>query len=205
MKFKKVELEENHRCLLERERAHKKNGYDSRRAVQFVLSEARPLEGRILDVGTGKGRLLVELAKRAGCRVTTVDADAGEQRFARMNATVAGVSSRIRFITADAAELPFKHPSFDAVISMNALHHMDNLEGVLKELVRVLRPGGKLVLADFDAAGFRLMDRLHRKEGMVHRHVPYRWASVMAFLRGKGFKIRKVRGPHVEVLVAEGQ
>lgn len=201
MKFSRTQMLENHRRLAEREAAYRRLGYDSRRAIRFVLSHLRPAHGRVLEIGTGKGRFLVALARRSA-RVVTVDPDAAEQRLARLNAAHEGVGRRIRFVVADGADLPFVDASFDAVVSLNALHHIRNLDGVLGEIVRVLRPGGRVLLADFDAAGFRLFDRLHRAEGRTHERFRYRWPHLLARLRAAGLTVRIRAAEHTRMAIA---
>lgn len=200
MKFSRRQILENHLRLAEREAAYRRHGYDSRRAIRFVLSHLRPAPARVLEIGTGKGRFLTALARRS-VRVVTVDPDAAEQRFARLNAAYAGVGRRIRFVVADGADLPFADASFDAVVSMNALHHIRNLDGVLDEVVRVLRPGGLVLLADFDAAGFRIFDRLHREEGRTHERFRYRWPHVLARLRAAGLAARILAAAHTRLAI----
>lgn len=201
MKLRKKEILENQARLEERNHIYRRYGYDSRRAVRFILARARPLSGRVLEIGTGKGRFLVELAKRA-TRVVTVDTNPAEQRYARLNAALAGLGRRIRFVIADGAHLPFSDGSFDAVASMNALHHIRDLDAVLDEMLRVVKAGGKIVLADFDAVGFRIFDRIHKDEGRTHERLPYRWSRIAARLRRAGCKVRRARREHVEVAVA---
>jgi ubiquinone/menaquinone biosynthesis C-methylase UbiE len=200
MRFGRKQIAENHRRLEERDRLYRLHGYDSLKAVRFVLRHAGSLTGRVLEIGTGKGRFLVQLAGRA-TRVVTIDPDAREQRFARMNAAHAGVTRRVRFCVADGAALPFADASFDAVASMNALHHIRCLRGVLDEILRVIKPGGKIVLADFDASGFRIFDRIHRQEGRTHEQFPYSWHDIIARLRKAGLPARSQRGEHTALVV----
>ena len=204
MRYSRAQLLENRARRAQRDRLHRRHGYDSRRAIRLVLSLARPLAGRVLEIGTGKGRFLVELARLAQ-RVVTVDKDAAEQGFARLNAADAGVSRGIRFVIADGADLPFPARSFDAVVSMNALHHIRDHRSVIGEMLRVLKPGGKIVLADFDAKGFRIFDRVHASEGRIHERRPYRWDGIAARLRRAGWRIRRARGENTEVLLGEGR
>ena len=142
MRFTHKQILENHARLEERNAVYRRYGYNSLKAVRLVLACARPLAGRVLEIGTGKGRFLVELARRIP-RVVTVDRDAALQRAARLSAAHAGLGRKIRFVTADAADLPFADASFDAVVSMNALHHIRNPAAVLDEILRVVKPGGR--------------------------------------------------------------
>lgn len=201
MPARQMEIRRNQEQLRKRNQLYRRYGYDSRRAALFVLRAAGPLGRRTLEIGTGKGRFLVELARRVP-RVVTVDPDAGEQRFARLNAAYAGLGRKIRFVEADGAALPFPGRSFDSVVSFNALHHIRNLDAVLSEIVRVVKPGGTIVLADFDAGGFRIFDRIHAAEGRVHERQVYRWPHIAARLRRAGFQVRHARGERTAVVIA---
>lgn len=56
MRFSRKTLAENHARLLERNKAFRLEGHDPDKDIAFVLSKALPLDGRVLEIGTGKGR-----------------------------------------------------------------------------------------------------------------------------------------------------
>jgi len=192
----------NHLEMTEREEVFRRYGYDSPASIAFVLSKILPLGGQVLEVGSGKGRFLTALAGHVS-QVTSIDIDAEEQRFAILNAAHAGVSSRIRFVVQNAQQLGWCGGVFDAVVTMNAMHHFPNPDRALSEMVRVLKLVGKLVICDFSPEGFRLMDQIQRAEGKTHPHPARRFPHWQAGLRELGFRTRTWCGCHQEVLVAQ--
>jgi ubiquinone/menaquinone biosynthesis C-methylase UbiE len=191
----------NHRQILKRAARLRRFGYDSPAAIRFVLAQARPLDGSVLEIGTGKGRFLVKLARHAGT-VTTVDVSAEEQRCARLGARYAGVEEKIRFVRRDAARLPWRAGTFDAAVTMNAMHHIAHFERVLEEMLRVVKPGGKIVLADFSPRGFQIIAREHRADGKTHPRERYDFRKLQSSFHERGLATRLCKGCNQEVLLA---
>jgi ubiquinone/menaquinone biosynthesis C-methylase UbiE len=190
----------NRRQILNREARLRRFGYDSPAAIGFVLARALPLGPKVLEVGTGKGRFLISLARHVKS-VTTVDVSAEEQRCARLNARYARVEKRIRFVLQDAGRLPWEAGTFDAAVSMNAMHHIAHFKRVLDEMVRVVRPGGKIVLADFSPRGFQILAREHREEGKTHPRERHAFPELQRLLRKRGLATWQRKGCNQEVLV----
>ena len=108
---------------------------------------------RVLDIGTGPGVLLVELATlRPDLRVTGVDRSADMIDAARRRLVPFG--DRAEAVVGDAAELPFPDASFDLIVSSLSLHHWQRPADAAGELRRVLRPGGQVCVYDFPSAPF---------------------------------------------------
>jgi SAM-dependent methyltransferase len=97
---------------------------------------------QVLDAGCGSGRLTVALAL-TGAEVTGVDTSASQLEVAGRRADVAGVELTLR--EGDFNALPFGDASFDAVVSRLAVMASDDAVATLRELARVLEPGGRLV------------------------------------------------------------
>jgi 2-polyprenyl-3-methyl-5-hydroxy-6-metoxy-1,4-benzoquinol methylase len=95
---------------------------------------------RVLDAGCGGGLLLNQLAVRYGVAGTGVDL----APLAVQRAKACG-DPGLRYRVAQLERLPFKDASFDAVVSFDVLEHVQDKEAVLKELLRVLRPGGRFL------------------------------------------------------------
>jgi len=119
------------------------------RILDLVLPARTGLDA--LDAGCGTGFLTFELAGR-GHRVIGVDFAPAMIEEARRKSVKLGVTS-VRFEEADAEQLPFTSASVDLVISRHVLWTLPHPEAALDEWIRVLRPGGRLVVVDgqFDA------------------------------------------------------
>jgi ubiquinone/menaquinone biosynthesis C-methylase UbiE len=113
------------------------------RIFNLVLTGRVPLDA--LDAGCGTGFLSFELAAR-GHRVTGVDFAPAMLAEARRKAAERDVS--VRFEKADAEQLPFPPHSFDLAISRHVLWTLPHPEAAIDEWIRVLRPGGRLVVVD---------------------------------------------------------
>jgi SAM-dependent methyltransferase len=110
----------------------------------------------VLDVGCGRGLMLIGAAKRltTGKAVGVdiwqrVDQSGNRPEATWENARIEGVAGRIEVQSADARQLPFADGSFDVVVSSWALHNIYNAEERAKAL-RVLRPGGRLTIVDIE-------------------------------------------------------
>jgi SAM-dependent methyltransferase len=100
---------------------------------------------RVLELGSGAGRTAVELAAR-GLRVSATDAVREMVELTREHAAAAGVADRIDARQGDAHQLGFHDGSFDAVVAMGVIPWLRSPAIALREMARVLRPGGVLVV-----------------------------------------------------------
>jgi ubiquinone/menaquinone biosynthesis C-methylase UbiE len=114
------------------------------------LLQPRPGE-RILDVGCGRGQAVIYLAQRVGPqgRVIGVDIQEGHVATAEEVLQEKGLT-QAQVMVADAAHLPFADGSFDAVLCVNVLEAVPDRLRALSEMRRVLRPGGRALVAHDD-------------------------------------------------------
>lgn len=99
---------------------------------------------RVLDVGCGSGTAALVAARRY-CRVTGIDYVTALLDRARVRAAADGLDAD--FLEADAQDLPFEDDSFDAALSVYGVQFAPDQQRAAQELVRVTRPGGRIILA----------------------------------------------------------
>jgi SAM-dependent methyltransferase len=145
--------------------------------VWAELLNALNLQGdeRILDMGCGRGAVLLMAAQHltTGRAVgvdlwRSVDQSGNSLEAARHNAIAEGVADRVELHTGDMTAMPFEDDSFDVVVSSLAIHNISRSaarEKAIDEAVRVLRPGGRLIIAD--VRGTRQYESRLAKLGMI--------------------------------------
>lgn len=102
-----------------------------------------------LDVGTGTALIPLELCRRGiPCRITAIDLAGEMLELARRNVADAGHGESIALEWVDAKSLPYETGRFDVVMSNSIIHHIPEPAAALAEMLRVLRPGGLLLVRD---------------------------------------------------------
>jgi ubiquinone/menaquinone biosynthesis C-methylase UbiE len=103
----------------------------------------------ILDVGTGTAQIPIQLCRQAEtAEVVAIDLAEHMLAVGRENVRQAGFEGRLRLERQDAKVLPYPDASFAALISNSIIHHIPSPRKVMAEMVRVLRPGGCLLVRD---------------------------------------------------------
>jgi SAM-dependent methyltransferase len=106
-------------------------------------------EHHVLEVASGSGGPARYLAQRWDCRVTGIDVNESGVAAANQIAAEADLSGRLEFKVADMnARLPFEEDAFDALLCIDSMNHFPDRLSVLREWLRVLRPGRRAVFTD---------------------------------------------------------
>lgn len=162
-----------------------------------LLKDTHPKQ--ILDVATGTGDFAIEALALNPDRVIGVDISEGMLDVGRAKLTQRKLDKRIELRTGDSENLPFEDNIFDAVIVAFGVRNFENLEAGLKEMHRVLKPGGTVVILEFSkpskfpmkqlynayfTAILPTVGRLISRDDSAYRYLP---ESVQAFPDGNDF------------------
>lgn len=156
-------------------------GQDPRWRAELVeWIDAGP-DDRVLDVATGTGMVAAALRRRYGCRVVGLDQSADMLAVARART---GVYDEL--VEARAERLPFADASFDHLTFTYLLRYVDDPATVMRELARVVRPGGRVASVEFGVPTglWRALWWLYTRVGLplLGRVVSAKWSAVGAFL-----------------------
>jgi demethylmenaquinone methyltransferase/2-methoxy-6-polyprenyl-1,4-benzoquinol methylase len=143
---------------------------------------------RVLDVATGTGLVAAELVRSAGCDVVALDQS--EEMLAGARSRLArnpALASRVTLVKGEAEHLPFCNDEFDALTFTYLLRYIDEPAATMRELVRVVKPGGRVGMVEFGVpsnGSLRAAWRLYTRGVMpaLGRLVSPAWAEVGRFL-----------------------
>ena len=151
------------------------------RVIQLAALQAGDA---VLDVGCGTGSQAIVAKRRVGASGMIVGIDASPEMITRAKAKAAKAGMAIEFRLAVAEALPFADATFDAVLTTTVLHCLPDgaRRAGLSEMIRVLRPGGRLLLVDYGGP------RQERRSLLAHLHHHRRFdlANVLPALRDLG-------------------
>ncbi len=106
-------------------------------------------EHTVLDVATGTAAVAIELVRQTGCRVVGVDQSPEMLEIGRRRVKAAGFGDRVELRQGNAERLPFGDDTFDALTVTYLLRYVEDPAATMRELARVVRPGGTLAMLEF--------------------------------------------------------
>lgn len=173
-----------------------------RRWRRFAVSLVQATHGgRVLDIATGTGDVALEVARQTAPDITIVGADVSREmvEIGRQKVAASPFAGRITFEIAPCEALPFPDLQFDAItIAFGIRNVVDRLQG-LKEMSRVLKPGGRAIILEFSTPTsplfraiylFYFLKVLPAIGGLFSKQSAYRYLpdSVMEFPSREEFK-----------------
>ena len=172
-------------------------GQDARWRARLVDSVRAAPGDVVLDVATGTGLVARAVSERYGCDVVGLD------RSGDMLSAAVARNGHIPLVRARAESLPFRDDSFDHLTFTYLLRYVDDPAATMRELARVVKPGGRIVALDFGVPTNPLIRapwRVYTTIGLpiVGRAISDRWSSVGAFLRGSIERFDREHGADVE-------
>ena len=129
---------------------------------RLAVGKARPAGGRGLDVCCGTGDFVLELARQGASVAVGVDFSREMLALAARKAQAAGMRGRVQWQLADALELPFPDGAFLCVTSGFSLRNVDDVGRALREMARVVAPGGRVAVLELTPVRSRLFGPVFR-------------------------------------------
>ncbi|MBN2482813.1 MAG: class I SAM-dependent methyltransferase [Candidatus Omnitrophica bacterium] len=164
----KIEVtSQQYQRYVERIEFYKEHGYDIESQRKFIFESAFPFYEPILEIGTGKGYMTLELAQQ-GYSLISIDISRAEQDFAQRLIRSLPLRGKVDFRIYNAESMPFPDATFKTIFCVNSIHHFDSPGKVLTEALRVLRREGKCILSDFTKKGMQLIHDIHQMKGKSH-------------------------------------
>jgi demethylmenaquinone methyltransferase / 2-methoxy-6-polyprenyl-1,4-benzoquinol methylase len=115
-----------------------------------MISRAAPADGQVvLDVASGTAGVALQIAGRTGASVVGVDLTEQMLRQGQRNVAESGMGGRIRLVAGRAEQLPFPDATFDGLTFTYLLRYVLDPEATLRELARVVKPGGRVASLEF--------------------------------------------------------
>lgn len=127
-----------------------------RKALRFIDGP------QVLDVACGTGDFSILIARKKNCGVTGVDISEGMLSEMRRKVEKANLDRHVAALEGDCAALPFRESSFDTVTVAFGVRNFEDRNQCLKEIFRVLRPGGRFVMLELGVPGCPLVNRLYK-------------------------------------------
>jgi len=144
----------------------------------------------VLDVGCGQGLDLVQYAM-AGARAVGVDLTPRHVELARLHLAALGLDGEVA--GGDAESLPFPDASFDRASSNGVLHHTPDIEAALREIRRVLRPGGRATIIVYNKSSLHYWVNQFLLHGLIERQLREEGSMAGVLSRGVEYSTTDAR------------
>jgi demethylmenaquinone methyltransferase/2-methoxy-6-polyprenyl-1,4-benzoquinol methylase len=173
-----------------------------RRAMVDRIVAASP--GTVLDVASGTAGVALQMVARTPADVVGLDLTQTMLARGQSNIAAAGLNGRIQLVAGRGEQLPFPDGAFDSLTFTYLLRYVDDRGATMRELARVIKPGGRIGMVEFGvpaSAPLRAAWRVHTRVGLplLGRAVSPAWVEVGRFL-GPNIEELHAREPDLERL-----
>lgn len=180
-------------------------GYDLLEEYFRLIQDAGLSNNEVVfEFATGSGRM-TSLLSRMNLKIITGDLSFEKKADAEKRIT-RNFLDKVNFVALDLEHIPFPDNSLKNIICVNTIHHLENPINCIKELIRVHSVNGKLVLADFNAEGFDVMDKLHKiRYGDIHPRGLNTWDELKSLLNNNYRSVRRINTQLNTGFIVEGK
>ncbi len=126
------------------------------------IADVKPTD-RLLDAGCGLGSTCIYFSREFGCKAVGVTIEERECSTARVAAKEAALQDQVQFEVMDFTDMDFEDESFDVILAIESVTWLDDKRDFLREAYRLLKPGGRLIVADH----FHMKDNPGRLEKRI--------------------------------------
>ncbi|MHA1819608.1 MAG: class I SAM-dependent methyltransferase [Promethearchaeota archaeon] len=167
--------------------------YDALKERMALINTTDVDQKRILDVGAGRGKMSILLAKNFNCSITCIDPNEQKLERAKANAIKENVADKITFKVEDARKTTFPDKYFDVVFCFSVLHHVEkeDREKVVRELFRI---GKEVLIGELHKKGAEIFDTIvHPNENHSKIRVDLQWLE--SLIKELSKKVEKTERP----------
>ncbi|MEV5598434.1 methyltransferase domain-containing protein [Streptomyces sp. NPDC052496] len=159
-----------------------------------VLADGLPPDARLLDIGCGTGGPALHLARRTGGRVTGITVSRAQlARCGERLSAAADLRGRVDFAYGDVLRLDHADNSYDAAWSIDCFPHLADRPAALREVRRVLRPGGRLLMTEFALRGTTVPVETEAFTQLWASPPPTAFATLLAEVEESGFRVVRIQ------------
>jgi len=168
--------------------------------VDLILNQWNLLRPgyEVIDIGAGEGKLDLELLNHIDVHFEFCDID--REKLASIPS-----KSSVSINVTDVSELDFPDESFDVAFCINALHHFEKPELSIREVIRVLKKNGKLLIVDYESQAlltriFNIIAKVQKR----HRHF-FTLFELTKYLKYLGLNTQSIRINHFQIAIIAGK